>query len=309
MKKYSIKLLFFLLPVFILFIGAELYIRNSPNAFITKSEYLKQNKDKIETLFLGESYTQNGINPKYIKGNSCNLAYGSQDIQIDSALFFSNVKKMKSLKKVVFDLSYPRMDIENEKDYFRFPWYYIFYGVEINDLNFVNKYSVYLSSPNFFNAIIVNELKGNSKPLVINKYGFVEKNYTNEFVLSNYDSLKITSSAKERLKNRHKEISNKIFERNENRIESIIKYCKSNNIEFYLVTPPYYYTFRENEIPEKREKVRNYINYLTKNYAVEYYDFESNDKFYLNDFSNDDHLNANGAEKYSKLLDAKINNQ
>jgi len=96
MKSFITKIAFFILPIFILLIGVELYFRNAPNAFIVKSNYLKENIGQIEVLILGSSHHQNGLNPKYFSKNTCNLANGSQDIKMDSALFFSNVKRMKS---------------------------------------------------------------------------------------------------------------------------------------------------------------------------------------------------------------------
>jgi hypothetical protein len=309
MVKFLKKLVVFLIPILIVYGSIEYYIRNSPNSFITKAKYFKQNEAKIEVLILGTSHSQNGINPKYFKENACNLAYGSQDIQLDSALFFSNVKKMKSLKKVLFELDYHRMDIENEKDFYRFPWYYIYYGIEMHLLNPIQKISLYASNTSFFNNMIKNDINGTTKPQVINKFGFVEANYNNEFERVNYDSIKIYNSAKNNLENRHKEISNENFERNNKRIISMIKYCQLNNIEFYIVSSPLHQTYIENEIPKKAQKVYLYINKLTKKYHLNYLNFERDIRFHLKDFSNEDHLNANGAEKYSKLLDAKINNQ
>ena len=105
MQKFIPKLLFFIFPLMVLIIGMEIYFRNAPNAFITKADYFKANKDKIEVLILGSSHNQNGLNSKFFTKKTANLSYGSQDIQIDSALFFSNVKQMKNLKKVIFDFN------------------------------------------------------------------------------------------------------------------------------------------------------------------------------------------------------------
>lgn len=307
MKKFLYKVLFFLLPIVILFFAIEIYIRNSPNSFITKADYLNNNLDKIEVLVLGTSHSQNGINPKFFKRNTANLSYGSQDIQIDSALFFKEVPKLKSLKKVIFELDYHRMDIENDADFYRIPWYFIFYDVEVKPVSLINKFSLYSTNMTFFNDIMIADIKSNSKKQVINKYGFVEANYNNPFAISEYDSIKIQKDSKVFLKNRHKEVSVENFNKNKSRIEAMITYCNNNTIEFIIVSSPFYYTYVENEIPTKKEKVKTFIDYLTKKYKVKHLDFESDARFHLKDFSNDDHLNADGAKKYSEILSKEIN--
>ena len=183
MKKFLFKFILFCLPVLILLLGMELYFRNAPNSFITIANYFNANKQDVEVLILGSSHNQNGFNPKYCKANTLNLSYGQQDIQMDSALFFSNVKQMKHLKTVVFELDYHRMDIENGKDYFRLPWYYIYYNAEIYPVKWYNKLSLYTSNPEFFNNILLKEIKGESKIQTINKYGYSKAGfYTTQFI-------------------------------------------------------------------------------------------------------------------------------
>ncbi|WP_297514481.1 hypothetical protein [Flavobacterium sp.] len=306
MKQFLVKSLWFLLPVLFFFTAVEIYIRNSENAFITKAKYFQKNIEKVEVLVLGSSHNQNGVNPKFFRSKTANLSYGSQDIQIDSALFFSNVKQMKNLKKVVFELDYHRLDIENEPAFYRFPWYYMYYGIEVQPVKFINKISLYSSNVDFFNTIILDQFSSNYKPQVINEFGFVEANYSNDFLDFKYDANQIEATAKERLKSRHKELSAENFNRNAGRIQSMIAYCKANKIELYFFSSPLYKTYIENKIPQKDQKVKNYIQKLITDEKINYYNFENTSRFVLYDFSNDDHLNAKGAEKYSKLIDSII---
>lgn len=307
MKQFLIKSFWFLLPLLLIFTAIEIYIRNSQNAFITKAKYFHQNKDKIEVLVLGSSHSQNGINPKYFKNKTANLSYGSQDIQIDSALFFHYVKQMSRLKKVVFEIDYHRMDIQNEPSFYRFPWYYLYYGIEIQPVKLIHKISLYSSNTNFFNTLIREHFNCNFQPQVINEFGFVEANYTDDFLKLNYDKNKIEFSADDRLNSRHKELSVKKFNQNAARIRSIINYCKTHNIELYFFSSPLYKTYIERKIPSKDQKVKNYIHQLIYNEKINYYNFETSTKFKLDEFINDDHLNTKGAEKYSRLVDSIIN--
>lgn len=304
MKAFLIKSLFFLLPLMLIFAGVEWYIRNSSNSFISKANYFKNNSNSIEVLVLGTSHNQNGVNPKYFTSKTCNLAYASQNIQLDSAVFFSAVKKLKNLKKVVFEMDYHRMEIDSDDKMYRLPWYYIYYGIEVYPLKAINKYSLYASNTAFFNNVIIDDIKNSGKAKEINEFGFVEKNYSNEFEKLQYDSIKINARATQRLKNRHRELSVEAFRKNQKRIEAIIDYCKKNNIELYFFSSPLYHTYLDSKIPEKEKRFKAYIKELISKYNIHYYNFENSKKFTISDFSNEDHLNAIGAEKYSKTIDS-----
>lgn len=309
MKNFLFKISYFIFPILILFFGIEIYFRNTPNAFIEKANHFNKNIDKIEVLILGTSHSQNGINPAYIEIPASNLANGSQDIKIDSALFFSEAKKMKKLKTVILELDYHRMDIENSKDFYRLPWYYIYYKVEIYPIKWINKISLYSSNTTFFNNNLLQRFKKEYKEQEINQFGFVEKNYESEFQNKNYDSIQIVNTAKQRLKNRHKEVSPLQFEKNKKRVETIIEYCLNNNIKIIIVSSPLYTTYISNQNSNKKKKVSTFIEQLQKKYAIEYYNFEKNKTFTIKDFKDDDHLTPNGAKKYSSMINKIVTNK
>lgn len=307
MKKFIQKTTLFVFPILLILIGVEFYIRKSPNTFITIASYFEQNKEKTEVLILGSSHNQCALNPKFFKLKTVNLSYGSQDIQLDSALFFHNVKQMKHLKKVILELDYHSLDTQREKDYYRYSWYSLYYNIEIQPINYFNKFSLYLSNPKLFQKIISERYSSNYTSPIINKFGFIEGDFSDEFTEMKYDSVKIEKSAKKRLEFRHKEISDVNFKKNSQRIIAIIKYCKQNNIELYFFSTPVYKTYIDNELVLKKRRVDKFIQNIIFTYKVPYFNFEKNCQFNLRDFSNDDHLNANGAEKYSKIVDSIIN--
>ena len=48
----------------------------------------------------------------------------------------------------------------------------------------------------------------------------------------------------------------------------------------------------------------DYIDSLSAAAKVKYYDFENSHAFTVRDFKNDDHLNSNGARKFSLMVDS-----
>jgi len=209
-----------------LLLSIEIYFRNVENAFKIKAEFHKRNLNEIETLFLGSSHTQNGVNPRFLKSKSSNLSFGSQDIQLDSALFFSYIPKMSNLKNVVVELDYHRLDLENNADYYRYSWYHIYHDIEIHPIKFHKKLSLYASSPSFFNSNFISSLKRDKNKQVFNEYGYVEKNYIDHFTPLHHDKLVIKNSAIQRLSGRHIENFPNSRNRNKNRLNAIINYCK-----------------------------------------------------------------------------------
>lgn len=307
MRRFLIKILLFLSPVAVLLLGIEWYVRSEPSSFKTISGYFRENKTDIEVLVLGSSHNQNGINPRYMGKKTANIAYGGQDIRMDSALVFTNVKAMKNLKAIVFELDYHRMDTENAPNYYRNPWYYIYYGVAVYPMSNLNKVSLYYSNTDFFNANFRARLGKDYKKPVINKFGYVEANYGSSVFRDNqYDSVKICSTARQRLQDRHKEISDEVFARNKKCIEGLIALCKRQNIQLYFFSTPLYSSYHLAKIREKTTRFENYIKELKTKHHIIYYDFQQDKRFHVTDFRDDDHLSPEGAKKYSLIIDRII---
>ncbi|RAR51143.1 hypothetical protein [Flavobacterium lacus] len=307
MKVFSLKLIIFFLPIVVVAVGLEIYFRNVENAFKIKADFQQQNIDKIETLVLGTSHSQNGINPKYFDNLTSNLSFGSQDIQLDSALFFNYIDKMKSLKNIIIELDYHRLDIENDKNYFRLPWYYMYHQVQVYPIKLIKKFSLYSSNISFFNQNLINALKGTSKKQKINEFGFVEENYIDDFLPLKYDSTLIFRNSPERLKNRHQEDSETIRISNKKRLDFMIDYAIKKRFTVYIVSTPLYKTYRDHKLVLKDSYRKKYIDSLITHSKIRYVNLEDSPLFIVKDFSNDDHLNATGAKKYSSLLNEAIN--
>ena len=302
MNTFLKKIFFFIFPIALFFAGVEIYFRSQDHPFKLKSNFQIENVLTIENLFLGTSHTQNAINPEFFKNKTSNLGFASQDIKLDLALFEKYGPKMKRLKNVIIELDYHRLDEENSANYFRIPWYYMYHDIEVYPVSFLNKISLYSSNNQFFNTNLMNSLKPNYQEKEVNKYGFVLKNFNDEFAPMKYDSVEIYKSAAIRLKDRHKNISLQARENNKKRINRMIEYCQQNDINVYILTVPLCQTYRDLKIAEKDAYRKKYIDSLVNHAKVKLLDYESSSKFSLQHFSNDDHLNPSGAEKLCKLI-------
>jgi hypothetical protein len=95
------------------------------------------------------------------------------------------------------------LEEKNGPDYFRIPWYYRFYDIEIYPVSFLNRFSVYASSPSFFNQLILDEINPKKIRYKLNQFGFIMNDFPGVMEDLKYDSLKLAETAMERLKDKH----------------------------------------------------------------------------------------------------------
>src|SRR5690554_2317195 len=174
MKRFLRKTLIISLPIIVVTGLVELFITYYPNTFNTKANYLNSHLDKIEILFLGSSHTQNGINPEFIDTPSANVAYSGQDYLIDNAIFFQYIDQLRNLNKIVIEMDYLSLEEKNEPDYFRLPWYYKYYDVNLGNFKALDNFLLFLTNPSFFKKYLLKTLNPFDQKMIFNEYGFIE---------------------------------------------------------------------------------------------------------------------------------------
>jgi hypothetical protein len=306
MRKFLFIFLKFIFPFLLLLAGIELYVTYYPSTFNKKSSYLKNNLSEIQTVIFGSSHNQNSLNPEYLQPYTANLANSGQDVQIDSALFFKYIAKLKSIKKIILEIDYLTLKKKHDSSYFRIPWYYRFYNIELYPVSYLNKISLYSSSPAFFNKVMIDEIDPRKIKYKYNQYGFIINDFPGIMEDLKYDSLQLAITAPQRLKGKHTQISYEIFVLNRSKLNSIINYCLSHKISVVLISNPMYTTYLNSEIAEKKARKKEYTDSLISIPGVNYFDYENSSRFNVHDFKNDDHLNSNGAKKFSIIIDSAL---
>ena len=203
MKIFLIKFIKFSSPVILLLLLGEFYVLYFPSTFNQKAAYLHTHAAIVQTAIFGSSHNQNALNPEYLTMPAINLANAGQDVQLDSALFFHTLPKLKALRTVVLELDYHTLEEKNDEDYFRLPWYYRFFGVELYPVSMLNKVSVYASSPAFFNQLFIDHLNPKKITYHLNQYGFITNDFPGVMEDLHYDTAALNSTAAHRLKDKH----------------------------------------------------------------------------------------------------------
>jgi hypothetical protein len=176
MKKFIIYTLLYLLPVLLSLILLEILLRQIPNDYSYKKNYLNTHSCNIETLILGSSHAYYGIDPVYFSsGNVFNAAHVSQSLDYDYEILKQYDKKLTALKTVVIPVSYFTLwgKLSNGQESWRVKNYVIYYKISKTD--FKLKYHFELFGNKFTTNIrqVKSYLQGNN--MTCSKQGMGDK--------------------------------------------------------------------------------------------------------------------------------------
>lgn len=289
MKKFIKQLIIFFIPLLIIFVLLEYAIRQIPNTYKYKNEWMLQHADSLNTLILGNSHCMSGIDPFFLTHKAFNFANSSQDLERDYFILTKYEEIYTELKYVILSFSYctlqDRMDYTDKS---RLKYYGIYMGYD------KYKYSVEITNSITYEKI-KEYLKGNTSQY--SPLGF----RVNDTSIENLGISGIKAAKRHTLNNRESIAENLIF------LDKIIRFCDSKQIKLILVTTPTYPSYYEHLNEQQldllfstaKEKVDNYPNIL-------YLNFLKDDRFDDIDFKDGDHLSKQGAEKFTKMLKDSI---
>ena len=295
MKRFYIVVLLFMLPIFVFMGGAEYAVRQIPNEYKYKNDWMDQHAEEVETLILGNSHTQVGLNPALMGNNVFNLSIAGQDYLYSHFLFFKWVNRLNKLKIVILPISY-------------FSFYEDIQGDNSKIMQELG-YRIYMDCPYRKYDIAYNFESLYFKPL-LSKF---EKYYNGEII--NWDScgwvpwLKVNKSPVWNANHVNKALArlylSHSFENvleNYGLVENIACYCNRHDIKFVLVSSPQTKEYNSCLSKEQVEETRNLIKKLQRHYNVKYYDFREDCRYKDDDFFDQSHLSEIGAEKFTNSL-------
>lgn len=300
-RKFIISFSFFAFPILIIFVAGEILLRNIPNDYTTKRNYLEKNAPGIRVLCLGSSHAYYDVNPARFTESCYNAAYVSQTIEYDYKIYQKYNKQLSSLKWIILPISYFTLfsEMENSSESWRIKDYSIYsdlngkaskyfhyemlsYNLSIN-LKRINDYYIYKSS-----GITCSDL------------GFgiehaLEKN-------RNLDSTGYAAAS------RHtKSMKRSYFVFNEETLEKLITLAKKNGTFVLLYTPPAWHSYTDNIDKRFLKITMDSVGNLCRKYSnVSYQNYLTDNNFGSDDFLDADHLNGFGARKLSLRLDSLI---
>ncbi|GLB47933.1 hypothetical protein [Neptunitalea lumnitzerae] len=308
-NKFVKKILIFLVPIAVSLLLVEYFVRDIPNDYILKREYLDKNATDVETIILGSSHTYVSLNPELFSSKTFNAAKELQDIQYDHEIFNKYKEEFKNnLKTIIIPISYPSLwsnlseqkssefDLKNNS-------YRMFYGFKKNTFSLYD-YSYILSfdcrelSSELFSYYIL----GSTNMVHCNTLGWKKRPKTE--LDTNY--LKNTALKQNKfhtVKDLNDEAAKRNFEQNNKCLQHIIKWGKNNNVNIVLLTTPKYKFYRALANKEQYKIMHNTIdNFAKQNTNCYYLNLAASEDFEDGDFADSGHLNELGAIKLSNKV-------
>ncbi len=304
MNQFLKRTTLFLLPILLIVVALETYLKTAESTYLLKSTYFRTKE--YQTLVLGSSHNQNAINPAFMPG-ACNVAMGSQDLRMDLELLKKAIQLNHRPNCVILEMSYHRFR-ENPKKYWRNGIYEYFYDVDLSEgINF-SKYLLISSNLKFFRNYFGELVSSRKHVYKYNQFGFDDNDFDGPFSQMGYDESKIANTAKGRLRvDSWAAPDTATTQRAVNYLKEINLICTRNKIRLVLVAPPvydtYYTQFKDLNLSIREQSV----DILKRdNPALQWLNFERSPSFKVNHFKNDDHLNAAGAEIFTRMLNDSL---
>lgn len=260
-----------------------------------KFKLYKDNPD-YKTIITGISYTEFGLIPNLLNNKAFSFANGSQDLYYDYKIIEHIIKFTSStnIKYVIIGLCY----------------YSFQYDLSLSSLS--DKVSIYFSvlgdchnlysSEDLFNEVDINN------DLAIK---LLKKNDNNSFEIAwgkrflvknkNLDDMGKKQAFIDCNKNYPKTVIENIVI-----LKNYLKLLKDNNIKPIVVVFPaskYYTKFFSKNIEEEFFSI---LKKVRENFSFQYIDYFRSELFNDCDFADVSHLNSAGADKFTKILNQKI---
>jgi hypothetical protein len=303
MKRFIKNTFFFILPILCIFICMEFLLRNIPNDYKIKKEYLDKNAPNIEILCLGSSEVYYGINPVYFGKNGFNASHIGQTIESDLEILKKYRNKMSRLKYIIIPVSYITLyrNLHNNAETWRIKNYIIYYDMhasaDIKDHSEVLSFDAVTNLRRLYSYYIRKK-----QEITASESGFGANHpstYQEDLIKGGEED------AKRYTRNNRKGFL--LFDGNIELLKSIIHLARNNNAVVIFFTPPMYYTCRDNLDYGQMEKSINAISEITKEYKNAVYINYLDDKTFIkSDYFDAAHLNDIGAQKLTKLLNRLI---
>lgn len=298
MKFFLIKIILFALPVVLVCAVLELVLRDVPNDYAYKREYLERNAGKIETLVLGSSHGVFNINPEQIPGHAFNAAHLSQSLKYDYFIFEEFKAEFTELKSIWIPIHYRSLfyALEHDPEFWRENYYSIYYDCDYHSSPF-RHFELFTSHPIILirRALAHIVSRGKTTHRNANDLGFGQQEQS-----VGHDPLEESGLW---TVERHTIADRDHLEENCGFLEKLITESKQMGVEVVLFTPPVYPSYAKNMNQAQYQIMQERIRGLCAAHVnAKYYNFLTDEHFVAADFYDSDHLNAEGADKLTLML-------
>ncbi len=296
----------FFIPVVLAYFVLEMLVLNVPINYKVFGKYLDEHTQEIVLLGLGSSQMKCGFNPEFSDKNAINLASTSQHHNEDFHILKGTRDRLPKLKYVLLEVSYNHLELPHHpNDYWKNTVYLKYYRVNAFERpTWFKDRLVYLSNAHFYSHVLMDHYCYKTNKAQLNEYGFDTNNYEGAFKKLNYDESKIATH-KFKIITREDLI---IFRKNTAYLFEMLEYAKAEKLKVIVCTFPLYKTYLKERNPNIVRRRDSILGIIKKKYNNVVLLNEETDTLYFTakDFLNENHLNPDGAKKFTDLVNQKL---
>ena len=299
MKRFILQIIVVLFPLLAMLSVLEIVLREVPNDYKFKHDWMQSHRDEVKILNFGSSHTYFGIRPQLFSECAFNLAFPSQSLRYDHFLYNKYALNCDSLRYVILPISYfaLRNDLESGREWWRAKGYCIYMGCNYHALD--PKYILEITSKDKMNTIY-DAIQGNANFRSCDEWGG-GLDYNKVARADDWQTFGIVA-AKRHTSNHIERVAPNL-----QYLHSIIYSCKERGVKVVLLTTPTYRTYVEALDSSQLIEMVDVASQLdAENDHVIYLNWLQHEQFNEDDFFDADHLNEYGAEKLTKMLDEYI---
>lgn len=296
MSRFLVKIMLFGLPLLLLAFLLEYLLRQIPNDYSYKNNYLSENSEKLETLVLGTSSSMYGINPVYLAGEAFNASHRAQSLPYDYFIYNKFKDKLVNLKWIILPVSYLNLfhALEGEKED-----------------QLVKNYSIYYKCRYHYSLHYNSEILGLSLPLLLKRVYKYFQNKEDLITVSELGFALPDNKNKQRdmfrtgvgAAKRHTKKTFDYLKVNVEAINTLLVESGKKNVKVLLYTPPAWETYSKNFDKKQLKTMKDTIENIVSHYPhVKYHSFMDDSRFKKSDFYDANHLNGTGAKKFTKII-------
>jgi len=302
MKHFLFRIFLFCIPLIIVAIGCEIFVRTMPSSYKQKRDQLIANADSIEILVLGSSHAMDAVDPNQFTLYTHNLAFGAQSVYFDRKLIEKYLPDLPRLKYVLLNLEINSLyfDHDEGRDFF----YKYYYNLDYKNRKFYKESFLqffFVYTPGETLSLIINRIKSINKPQSGLFRGWNNKSGRNDIKVMSVEANKLRADGFNNAPKNWDGGDSVIVD-----LEAIINLLQSHKVTPIIVVYPSYSLMRSYLDPSIIERNQRIANELSEKYQIPYLDYFDDDSFTVADFLNCDHLNAAGAAKLSKKINTAI---
>lgn len=260
------------------------------------TEGLRIPPEEVEGIILGSSHAEMGISANAFAATTYNCAFTSQDLWYDCEIAAELARRLPNLRRIYFNLSVfsPAYSISGDRsESWREGLYYLGWNIS--------------SRQGEDNAGRYRMLLAGSQPLVDRAIGKAQLRDEPLRGWSPQTGTQLDPAGVAAAVARHRGIMERPAEvtaRLQDKLIRTIRDCQDRGIECVLLSTPTHALYREHFTAEELAGVRMLVDEVCRETEARYLDYSADPRFPEGYFYDGDHLNRQGAELLSQLIEA-----